>query len=222
MPIVPQPCISTDLRQAIERSETMHCFIVANTPSSFVNNSDRILLVAGLYSLAREHHYAILYLLRAGQFDGSAFALARPLVEASYKAHWIHICAKPATIARIRNGGSCYPSLPDMADLIEKKMQTDGLFTYISSFITALHGYTHGGSEQLGRRFDENGDVRPNYDDDEKIELIELGTRVLVMLAIAYPQLVATASPGDDPNARAISERYVALYPGGRGGESKQ
>jgi hypothetical protein len=64
----------------------MHTFIVANTPSSFVNDSDRKLFVAGLYSLALEHHSAISYLMRAGKFDGSAFALARPLVEASYKS----------------------------------------------------------------------------------------------------------------------------------------
>lgn len=190
---------------------------IENTPGTFIDDGKELPLVAGLYSLSREHFSAILYLLRAGQFDGSAFALARPLVEAVYKATWLYSCAKDRTIKRIRSGEQCYPSLPDMADLVEERMQSEGIFSYIVPIIKSLHGYTHGGIEQLGRRFDQHGNVRPNYPDEEKIELIELVTRVFVMLAIAYPQLVANNSEGDDPDAKAISKRYVELYPGGRG-----
>jgi hypothetical protein len=37
---------------------------------------------------------------------------------------------------------------------------TGGLFSQVMPYIASLHGYTHGGLEQLGRRFDENGNVK--------------------------------------------------------------
>jgi hypothetical protein len=176
MPILPQPTISPELTQDIERAENMHHFMIANTPDTYVRG-DEMDLVGALYSLAREHHSAIIYLLRAGQFDGSAFALARPLVEAAYKAHWLYSCAKPQTIIRIRAGGNCFPPFSDIADLIEQKMKTGGSLNFIAPYIESLHGFTHGGIEQIGRRFDENGDIRANYDDNEKSELLEISTR---------------------------------------------
>ena len=50
-----------------------------------------------------------------------------------------------------------------MADEIEKKVNADGLFATIKPYINTLHGYTHGGMEQLGRRFNATGPaVQPN------------------------------------------------------------
>jgi hypothetical protein len=43
-----------------------------------------------------------------------------------------------------------------------------GFFAAIAPHIAALHGYTHGGLEQLGRRFDAVGNVRPTYADGAK------------------------------------------------------
>jgi len=45
----------------------------------------------------------------------------------------------------------------------------------------ALHSYTHGGLQQLGRRFRE-GEVRPNYKDGEIIETIRFATSALFMV----------------------------------------
>jgi hypothetical protein len=210
MPIIPQPIISQDLRQEIERAEDMYASIISNTPDVFVSDNDEKMLVGIFYSLAREHFTAILYLLRAGQFDGSAFALARPLVEAAYKAHWLYCCAKPATVARIKAGGNCFPPFSDIAELIEKKMDAEGIFTFIAPLIKSLHGFTHGGMEQMARRINEHGDIRPNYDDNEKLELIDMITRVLTTLAIAWPQLI---SHEHEHLSHNISAKYLGLYP---------
>ena len=73
-----------------------------------------------------------------------------------------------------------------MADAIEKTLPaTDGLFQALKPFITALHGYTHGGLEQLGRRFDGEGNVRPTYTDGERLEVVNATTAYLVMFAVA-------------------------------------
>jgi hypothetical protein len=167
MPVI-KPTVSKELLLGVHQAEAMHNFIMETIPHDLILDTDEKTLVTALYSLVQEHHGAILYLLRTGRFDGSALALTRPLIDAAYRAHWIYSCARPEIIQRIRAGEDCYPGLLNMADAIEAKMATDGLFTSINPYIKALHGYTHGGLEQLGRRFDAEGHVRPTYRDGEK------------------------------------------------------
>lgn len=212
MPLV-KPAVSKELLQMIERAEVMHGFIQTTAPDRFVLDTDERMLVVALYSLVEEHHAAILYLLRAGQFDGSALALARPLVDAAYRAHWIYSCAKPEIIQRIKAGENCYPrAFIDMADAIEEKMATGGLFTSIKPYIQALHGYTHGGLEQLGRRFDGEGNVRATYTDGEKQEVVNATTAHFTALAIAWCQLISGGSQKDEPCSVLIGAKYAELY----------
>ena len=119
MPII-RPHVSEDVLHTIEEAEKMYSFILATVPDGFVGNTDEILLVAALFSLVMEHHGAILYLLKSGQFDGSAFALVRPLIDSAYRAHWIYACAKPEIVLRIKNGENVYPGLVNMANEVKK------------------------------------------------------------------------------------------------------
>jgi hypothetical protein len=176
MPTIPPPPISKQLQDEIHKAELMHDFIIATMPDTFVATDQKI-LVAAIFSLISEHHGAILHLLKAGRFDGSAFALVRPLIDGAYRAHWIYSCAKPDIVTRIKNGENVYPGLINMATAIEKKSNADGMFASIAPYINALHGYTHGGLEQLGRRFDATGTtIKPNYDDGEKLEIVRATT----------------------------------------------
>ena len=210
MPLLPQPTLSTKLTQAIERAEAMHGFAIQSLPDTFTDENEDS-LVAAFYSITEEHHAAILYLLRAGQFDGSAFTLARPLVDAAYRAHWLYACAKPEIVERIRKGENCYPGLINMANAIEKKLSTGGIFTSIAPYINSLHEFTHGGMEQLLRRFDAAGNVRPSYSDADKVRLINASTAHFVALTIAWCQL-STGLDVDALCAREISKKYSELY----------
>jgi Family of unknown function (DUF6988) len=213
MPIIKPPTISKEIAGQIQKADEMHNFIQKTMPDKFTPDSDQKLLVAGLFSLLMEHHGAILYLLQSGRFDGSALALVRPLIDAAYRAHWVYACAKPDIIVRIRKGEKVYPGLLNMATEVEKRIDAGGFFTTVVPYITALHGYTHGGLEQLGRRFDSAGDVRPNYGDAEKIEAVSATTAHLTALAIAWCQLVSTDPPDKEPRSKAINDYYVGLYP---------
>lgn len=212
MPIIAPPAVSKKLMEEIQKAEQMHDFIMGTVPDKFVGDTDQKLLVAAIFSLTAEHHGAILYLLKAGRFDGSALALVRPMIDVCYRAHWIYSCAKPDIVARIRNGEDVYPGLINMATEVEKRINADGMFTSIEPYINALHGYTHGGLEQLGRRFDATGDVRPNYGDGEKLEAVRATTTHLTALAIAWCQLVSTEAPDKEPRSKAISDHYNAEY----------
>jgi hypothetical protein len=214
MPIIQPPPVSKQLQDEIHKAELMHDFISATIPDKFVGDTDQKLLLAAIYSLTSEHHGAILYLLKTGRFDGSALALVRPLIDGAYRAQWIYSCAKPDIVARIKNGESVYPGLINMATEIEKKVDADGMFASIAPYINALHGYTHGGLEQLGRRFDSTGtQVRPNYADGEKLEAVKATTAHLTALAIAWCQIVSSDPPDKEPLSKKISDHYVAEYP---------
>jgi hypothetical protein len=211
MPVI-RPSVNTDLQSYIGRAETMHGFIQKTIPDAFNADSDETILVAGFFSLVMEHHGAILYLLRAGQFDGSAFALVRPLIDGAYRAHWIYTCAKPKIIARIGAGEDVYPPLPNMAAEIEKRIDSGGFFPLIVPLINTLHGFTHGGLEQLARRFDESGNIRPSYSEAEKIEVIDSTTGHLTALSIAWCQLVSKEQANVEARSKAISDSYNELY----------
>lgn len=211
MPIA-KPTVSKEVQDEILKAERMHNFILKTMPGGFLSDTDVKILVAALFSLTLEHHGAILHLLKAGQFDGSAFTLVRPFVDGTYRAHWIYACAKPDIVVRIKNGEDVYPGLINMATEVEKKSDAGGIFAAIAPYIHALHGYTHGGIEQLGRRFDAAGDVRPNYADAEKLEAIRATTGYITALAIAWCQLISTDAPDKEPRSKAISDRYIELY----------
>lgn len=124
-------------------------------------------------------HKAILSLL-ANKYYGAAFALVRPLLETSIRAH-LMLCGSDEVVKQI----------------LEDKYRTNfgtvgkeidaafGLEDYMDKFLieakTALHGYTHIGMHQLGRRFT-GDDLLPNYSDDEIREVIRTSTSALFMV----------------------------------------
>jgi hypothetical protein len=207
------PEVSKEVLERIGVAEAMHNFVLETVPDQLLLDTDQKVIIVALLSLTIEHHGAMLYLLRSGRFDGSSFALTRPLIDAVYRAFWVHFCAAPKHLEAIRKGDFQYPPLPNMADEVEKRMSyTDGLFTVIKPFINTLHGYTHGGLEQLGRRFDDQGNVRASYDDGAKMELINATTAYLVVLAVAWCQVVAGEKPEHEPRSAAIMTRYDELF----------
>jgi hypothetical protein len=137
----------------------------------------------------------------------------RPLVDAIFRAHWIAVCAKPDIVTRIKAGEDCYPGLINMATAVELKTDAGGVFTSICPEIGALHGYTHGGLEQLGRRFDNQGNLRATYPDDEKFELVRASTAYITLLAMAWCQIVSGKFAPDEEHSKAITDRYVELFP---------
>jgi len=205
--------VTETVLNGIRRAEGMRNFILQTIPDKIIVDTEEKVLIVALFSLVLEHHGAVLHLLKAGRFDGSALALVRPLIEASYRGHWIYCCATPEAIKQISVGKDAYPKLPRMASDVEKKLGTGGYFAAIVPHLRTLHGYTHGGMEQLARRYDAPlGNVRPTYPDEIKAENIRVTTAHLTALAIAYCQLISQEkSAGADPLAKAISEFYLPV-----------
>ena len=198
--------VTAAVQAEIQRAEQMHAFIQKTIPDRFIGDTDVMLLVASMF-LVMEHHGAILYLLRTGQYDGSAFALVRPLIDSAYRAHWVYACAKPDIVVRIKNGEDVFPGLINMATEIRSRVDYGWFFPSIAPYIKALHGYTHGGLEQLSRRFDAGGNVAPSYSDEEKREAINAVTGHFTALAIA-----SCPSSRLSPRTKRRNQRQSATF----------
>jgi hypothetical protein len=74
--------------EEICKAEQRHDFVMGTIPDRSVRDADQNLLVAAIVSLTAERRGAILHLLKAARFDGSALALVRPMIDATYGARW--------------------------------------------------------------------------------------------------------------------------------------
>jgi len=126
-------------------------------------DKSRIVMVIGLLATMVEHHKAMLLLIRNGRV-GSAFALARSIVESMYRGMWINMCASDKQIEAFEADDKFPINMPDMAKAIDETYHAHGFFENLRNRgCAALCSYAHSGMLQLGRRFREHK-VQPNYD----------------------------------------------------------
>ena len=141
---------------------------------------DRNVLLVAYWALMFDYHKGILSLLQS-EFFGAAFALVRPVVEANVRAH-VALKGSEEDLGRIQSDDYTVNF-----KVIGAKIDADfGLDHLMENFLnevrrSALHSYTHSGLFQLGRRFHGN-DIKPNYSDDEVIEVIRVTTSAVFMV----------------------------------------
>jgi len=206
-----QPHLSPELRAELERAHSFHTFATQTFPDAFTVASDRVNMLAAKTHLADDLYGSILYLLGAGgPYDGGAFALLRPLIEASVEAQWQFFCASDETFRRAYAGEDVDPGLPNMMDELDKEIG-DSVFAGLRANVKVLHGFTHGGIEQLGRRFDTEGNLHANYSDGEKVEAIRVSTSTFALISSIFCQASSSAAQKDARSA-AIEAKFADLY----------
>jgi len=168
-------------------------------------DNSRTVIVIGLLATMIEHHRAMLLLIRNARV-GSAFTLARSIVESMYRGMWINGCATDQQIQAFEADDKFPVNMPDMAKAIDEAYRAHGFFENLRERgWAALCSYTHSGMLQLGRRFREHK-VQPNYDDREIYEATTTVTTCILLLAgkfLAYQNHVA--------ECRAV-EALVGIY----------
>lgn len=143
---------------------------------------DRNMLLLAYWELISDFHRGIHALIRS-EFFASAFALVRPVVESLVRAH-VALKGSETDMQRLQTD-DYRVNLEKIGPWIDAEFELDGLMENFLNKRTreALHGYTHAGLHQLGRRFDA-GYVKPQYADDELIEVIRVTTTALFMVTI--------------------------------------
>jgi hypothetical protein len=133
----------------------------------------------GYWSLAMEFHKAILSLI-ADKFCGAAFALERPLIEATVRAHLV-ISGSDGTLKKILED-EYRTNFKTVGEEIDTFFGLEGSFAkFMTGAKDALHGYTHMGMHQLSRRF-KGADLVPNYSEEEITEVIRTSTSAVFMV----------------------------------------
>jgi|SRR5579872_986444 len=134
----------------------------------------------GLWSLVCDYDKGLLNLLR-WKFYGAAFALWRPFVEATVRAHLL-LMLPPEDLDRLKRD-KYRVNFRTVPAEIDKRFGLGSLFeNFLPERVRdALHSYTHSGMVPLMRRFDKT-DVAANYPDQEITALINTTTSGLFMV----------------------------------------
>ncbi len=141
---------------------------------------DRNTLLMALWSLVFEVHRAILCLIHH-KFFGAAQALVRTLIEVVIRAHVV-IMGSGEDVERIAKD-TYKTNFKTISPEIDKAFGTGTLFEKFlnDAARVALHSYTHGGMQQLGRRF-KGTDLTPNYSEGELLETIRVSTSAVFLV----------------------------------------
>lgn len=140
---------------------------------------DRKTLLMAYWSLAFDLHRGILALIDH-KFYGSSFALVRPIIETTVRAHVALFCTDE--VLKTLHNDTYRTNLATVGKEIDTAFGLDGFFeNFLNRARTALHSYTHAGLLQLGRRF-KGADLVANYDEAEIIEVIRASTSCVFMV----------------------------------------
>lgn len=153
------------------------------------------------WSLVFEFHRAIMCLL-SHKFYGAAFALVRPMIEATVRAHVV-IMGSPEDLKKLHED-EYRTNLATVGREIDKAFATNNAFeSFLTEAREALHSYTHAGALQLGRRFS-GTDLVANYSEGEIQEVIRVSTS-----AVFIVNNLVTKHFGFEDEWRRNSDWYV-------------
>ncbi len=167
----------------------------------FPTGDANVLLIA-YWALMFDYHKGILSLLQS-EFFGAAFALVRPVVEAVVRAH-VTLLGSEQDLASIQKD-EYKVNFKEIGTKIDAAFSLEGLMENFLNDVTrsALHSYTHSGLLQLGRRFDGN-EIKPNFSDDEIIEVIRVTTSGIFMVSN-----LVTKHFGFEDDWKHVSQMFV-------------
>jgi hypothetical protein len=168
--------VAAETRRANEVGDKIEDLVVAKGQAP---TGDRNTLLMAYWSLAFEFHRAILCLV-GHKFYGAAFALVRPIIETTIRAH-VAIMGSEDDLKKLHSD-EYRTNLASVGKEIDSAFHLEGLFeNFLSKARKALHSYTHAGMSQLGRRF-KGTDLIANYREEEIIEVIRVSTSSVFMV----------------------------------------
>jgi hypothetical protein len=137
---------------------------------------------------------------------GSAFALARSVVEGMYRGMWILCCATDAQVANFQKNDGIELSMTEIASAVDT---TYGAADFFKGFKQqswkVLCSYSHMGVLPLGRRFTGH-ELRPSYTDGEVSEIAVTLTTCFLLLILSF--LRAQEYPAECQEIEKLLESY--------------
>ena len=133
-------------------------------------NKPRQRVAYACYPIAREHYSAILLLLLLQQDSPSyatAFALLRPVMEATLRGEWIAECASDEQIKNFALGGKKQLDMSSLVTALQKKSSTNNMHSVLYRDLwPIISAYTHTYEHQLQHWISTEPPI-PNYDPEQ-------------------------------------------------------
>jgi hypothetical protein len=164
------------------RSLSEHLQLLLSNDRQHVNKTNRDALVLLHWSLIFEHHQGILLLLQNG-LPAPAFALMRPLEEAFLRV-FVAMNGTEKQVAALWKGRYHTEFELVWKQIYEKIGLKSNISPWLQAKIKRLHGFTHGGKEQLVRQAN-GSDIVSSYTDNEIRSLIQ-GTILVAFLTALF------------------------------------
>lgn len=129
------------------------------------------------FAIAQQHHSAILILLdRPIPLHATAFALLRPLMEATLRGEWILHCADEKQIKTFALGGKAQLDMASVIRALEKlHPQSEAHRILYQDNWKIVSAYTHTFEHQI-QHWLVDGDVCPTYTPEQVAWLLNAGT----------------------------------------------
>lgn len=148
----------------------------------------RVLMAVSCYDLVYEHQLAVACLVRS-RIYGSAFALARPIVEAYVRGVWLKKCATEAQLQHfVDDKKITFERILSEIELLDE-FKSGALSAFKKDAWAALNSYTHGGVQQAARRLNDDV-IEPNYSEADLINVLRVADAFSLL---AFQQSTAEA-----------------------------
>jgi hypothetical protein len=169
-----------------------------------VNKTNRDGLVLLHWSLVFEHHQGMMLLLRNG-FPAPAFALMRPLEEAFLRSFVAMNGTEEEAVALWKG---IYKTKFEVVwkQIYEQIGLQANVGPWLQTKIKRLHGFTHGGKEQLVRQAS-GSDIVSSYTDDEVRSLVRETMTIMFLTALFTTAFLDYAT--EHQEAVAMFNEYV-------------
>jgi hypothetical protein len=179
--------LSEEIQQAIETANSLSKRLYGIR----LKTDRRSAVAAASFAIAQQHHQSILILIsHPSPCFATAFALLRPLIEATMRGLWISKCATDEKIEVLITGSQ---KMIDMANIFKdldsefKSKKSAYEKIYQNSWKT-LSAYTHSYHLQL-QRWMTTQHVEGVYTDEEVIDLIKHATNMGSLAAAGVESL---------------------------------
>lgn len=173
------PVLQNAIRRADSYSARLEHLLFGK---SYKIKTNRDELCLRYWSLIFEHHRGLLLLLEKAHY-APAFALMRPIVEAFLRLH-LAIHGTDGQLAALKNG-TYKTEFKNIGQQIDQTYGLNPLFgPWLEKATDVLHGFTHGGIEQLMRR-SSGTDIVPNYSEEEVQDVIRCTTLFAFLTALS-------------------------------------
>ena len=199
----------------MQRAEKLQRLVSEDRQHAVRSDRDPLCLI--YWTLMFEHHFSILLLAR-NELNASAFALLRPFEEAFFRL-FLTMHGTQNQFESIRNGTyqTDFASVGAQLDLLLTQGSTilrqgSGLQDWYKVRKNQLHGFTHGGIEQVGRHVIKR-DIVPNFSEKEVRQMVET-TMLHVHLAASLVTLFLALIPENAIAVEAFREYTTRVAEG--------